>query len=253
MQNSLYLNAAGSLAAQTRMDVAANNIANVDTPGFRRQFAVFQERMAEVWEKPKLTPSWDDVLNDQGGGLFVHEVTYTDEVGTLRSTGNDLDLAIQGQGWFSVEQGGETLYTRAGNFARSADGTLVTADGQSKLLDKNGDPIVVPSSVGEVGVQGNGTIRFDDVPVTQLSVRGSNNYRQFVPTGDNLYRYIGSGTPDVSDATIQQGFLEASTVSPVSEMVNLIRTHRAYESNQRMITQQDQVMGRVVNDVGRIG
>lgn len=254
MQNSMYLNAAGALSAQTRMDVVANNIANADTPGFRRGFAVFQQRLAEVWEAPTLNPSWDDVLNDQGGGLFVHEVTYSQEPGALQQTGSDLDLAIEGDGWFSVGTDGGVLYTRAGNFVRAGDGTVVTAGGHGKLLDEQGKPIVVPATAQRIAVQGDGTVRIDDQPIARIQIRGTMDHRQFTPRGDNFYHYEGTGLPpELSTSAIRQGFLEASTVSSVTEMVNLIRTHRAYESNQRMITQQDQVMARVVNDVGRIG
>ncbi len=253
MQNSVYLNAAGALAAETRMDVIANNIANVDTPGFRRGFSVFQQRLAEVWEAPKLNPAWDQVLNKQGGGLFVHEVTYSDEVGTLTQTDGQLDLAIEGDGWFPIEQDGDVYYTRAGNFSRATDGTIVTASGQGKLLDLEGQPIVVPPTASSISVEGNGQVRFDNAVATRIELKGTLDHRQFALVGDNLYRYFGTGQPDKATSTIRHGFLEGSTVSPVSEMVNLIRTHRAYESNQRMITQQDQVLGRTVNDVGRLG
>ncbi|MCA8960227.1 MAG: flagellar hook-basal body complex protein, partial [Planctomycetes bacterium] len=194
MQNSIYLNAAGAIAAQTRMDVIANNIANADTPGFRRGFAVFQQRLAEVWEPPVLNPSWDDVLNDQGGGLFVHEVTYTNETGPIHQTGSQFDLAIEGDGWFPIESDGEVLYTRAGNFARSADGTIVTADGRGKLLDQEGKPIVLPPAVQRFSVEGDGTVRMDDVPRTRIQVLGTLDHRQFTPRGDNLYRYEGEDT-----------------------------------------------------------
>lgn len=248
----MYLNAAGSLAAETRMDVIANNLANVDTPGFRRGFAVFQQRLAEVWEPPVLQPTFDEVNNRLGGGLFVHETTFSDEIGTITPTDERLDLAIEGEGWFPIEHGDQVLYTRAGNFTRDAEGIVRTANGQGALLDENGERIRIPGDGQWLTIDESGQVRVDDEPIARIRVQGDLDYRQYTPVGENLYRFEGEGEPAPSNATLRQGFLERSSVRPVVEMVNLIRTHRAYEANQRMITQQDQSLGRAVNDVGRI-
>lgn len=248
----MYLNAAGSLAAETRMDVIANNLANVDTPGFRRGFAVFQKRLAEVWEPPVLHPSFDQVLNKQGGGLFVHETTFSDQPGFLSPTEGKLDLAVEGEGWFPIQHGEDVRYTRAGNFMRDAEGLIRTANGQGLLLDENGQGIRVPDETAWLTVDESGQVRVNDEPLTRIAVKGTLDYRQFTPVGENLYRFEGEGQPPEAPGVIRQGFLERSSVQPVVEMVNLIRTHRAYEANQRMITQQDQSLGRAVNDVGRI-
>lgn len=234
------------------MDVIANNLANVDTPGFRRGFAVFQQRLAEVWEPPVLQPTFDQVLNKQGGGLFVHETTYSDVVGSLAPSDERLDLAIEGEGWFPIDHGDEVLYTRAGNFVRDAEGFVRTANGQGLLLDENGEGIQIPRDAQWLNIDTEGRVEVDNTQVARIGVKGTLDYRQFTPVGENLYRFEGEGEPPASSAPIRQGFLERSSVQPVVEMVNLIRTHRAYEANQRMITQQDQSLGRAVNDVGRI-
>ncbi|MEM7166721.1 MAG: flagellar hook-basal body protein [Planctomycetota bacterium] len=247
----IYLNAAGSLASETRIDVLANNLANVDTPGFKRGFAVFQERPTEAYEPPRYDPAPKRVLDELGGGLFVHEVTFDDTIGMVQQTGNTLDLALQGDGWFTVQVGDEQLYTRAGNFAMSPDRFLITADGRGQVLDTSGNPIQLPDQ--EVTVAGDGQISAGGDPIARLWVQGSVDHEHYEPVGDNVFRFFGEGTPQPSDARVLQGSLERSTVQPVQEMVAMIRTFRAYESNQRMITQQDQALGRAVNDVGRVG
>ena len=247
----IYLNSAGSLAAETRIDVLANNLANVDTPGFKRGFAVFQERATEAYEKPRYDPAPRRVLDQLGGGLFVHEVTFDKTLGMTQQTGNTLDLALKGDGWFTVQVGEEQLFTRAGNFTVSPDRFLITADGRGKLLDTNGKPIQLPDETLNVGKDG--TISDGENPVAKLWVQGKVNHHDYHPVGDNFFRFHGEGQPGASDAEVLQGGLERSTVQPVQEMVAMIRTFRAYESNQRMITQQDQALGRAVNDVGRVG
>ena len=251
MQHGIYLNAAGALAAETRLDVIANNLANIDTPGFRKSTVVFQQRLAEALENPGFRgPSPNPVLDRFGGGVLVHEVSYDSGSGALLQTDEPLDLALEGDGWFTVSVGGENRFTRAGNFVRTDDGTLKTAGGEATVLDVKGRPVKLPEGV--FSITEDGTIRSDARRVATLAIRGSVDPGRFVPVGSNLYRYVGDGEPGLATARIKQGFLEQSTVSPVREMVEMIRTFRAYEANQSMIRQQDEAFGRAVNDVGRV-
>ncbi len=252
MQFGLYLSAGGALASQAKQDVIANNIANIDTPGFKRAFAVSQERRTEAREWPRYDPSQRPVLDQIGGGLFIQEVSFDPAMGSLNQTGNSFDVAIEGEGWFTVDRAGQQLFTRAGNFKRNQLGELVTADGQSKVLSKDGNGIMIPD--GNLSVAKDGSVRVDDKLVGQLWVQGQVDYKQFDPQGENLYKHVGEAPLDQNPAfQVRQGSLEASGVNAVQEMVEMIRTYRAYEANQRMITLQDQIMGRVANDVGRTG
>ncbi len=251
MEYGIYKSAAGAMAAEARLDVVANNLANIDTTGFKRQYAVFQQRLTEALEEPRFEPSRNQTLDRLGGGLLVQETTYDRQTGAMNPTGGDLDVAIEREGWFVVARDGEQVYTRAGNFVRSANGTLRTADGLGKVLDVNGAPIQLPGA-GNILIDQAGNILVDDEFVAQLDVRGEVDYRQFIPAGNNLFRYIGSQKPEPATGTVRHQVLENSNVSPVREMVAMIRTFRAYESNQRLITQQDESFGRAVNDVGRL-
>ena len=252
MESGIYLSAAGALAQESRMDVVANNLANVDTPGFRRGYTTFQKRLNESLEEPFYEPSRDPVLDEVAGGIFVHEVSFDERNGSMDQTGGQFHVGLNGDGWFTIARDGETLFTRAGNFIRNGAGRLVTADGRGDVLDVNGKAIQLPSS-GRVLIDEAGTIRVDDLPIAQLAIRGEVDHEKYMPAGDNNYRYVGEGLPEPGTGRVMHGFLEHSTVSSVHEMVALIRTFRAYESNQRMITQQDESFGRAVNDVGRTG
>lgn len=233
------------------MDVVANNLANVDTPGFKRSFAVFQERLNEAKEPPRLEVSRRQILDRVGGGLFVHEVAFDPANGLMQQTGNSLDVALEGDGWFTVAAGDDRLFTRAGNFAKSESGLLVMADGAAQVLDDRGRPIRVPD--GQLAIAEDGQVSVDGEVVAKLWIQGSADPKRYQPVGGNRYALVDGAAPGPAAARVHQGFLERSTVSAVQEMVTLIRTSRAYEANQRMITQQDQALGRVVNDVGRVG
>ncbi len=251
MEYGIYLSAAGALAAESRLDVVANNLANADTPGFKRGYTLFQERLTEAFEPPSYEPSRDSVLDRIGGGLFVHEVAFDRQNGALYRTEGEFDVGLVGEGWFAVRRDGETLYTRAGNFQRGSDGRLRTADASAEVLDIAGKPIELPGA-GLTLIDERGTLFVDDVPIARLALAGG-GAGDFTPAGDNLHRREPGTVAAPATARVMHKFLERSTVSPVEEMVAMIRTFRAYEANQRMILQQDQTLGRAVNDVGRLG
>ena len=251
VDSGIYLSATGAIAAEARLDVIANNLANIETPGFKKSFTLQRERPAEAFEPSRIQYRGRPELDQVGGGLFIQEVRFDATQGGITQTGNDLDAAIQGEGWFGIAQGGETLYTRAGNFRRNAEGTLVTADGQGAVLDAAGGTIQLPA-VGTLEIGRDGTVTADGEPVGQIGVFGTLDPRQFEPEGGTLYRSKNGLLPPAEDFVVRGGMLERSTAEPVREMVKMIHTFRAYETNQRLIAMQDQSLGRAVNDVGRL-
>jgi flagellar basal-body rod protein FlgF len=247
----IYLSAAGALAAEARLDVVANNIANVETPGFKRSFTLVRERPPEAASAGIRGRGRPD-LDALGGGPIVQEIRFDASRGGLRSTGESLDVAIDGDGWFSVDRDGEVLHTRAGNFVRTPDGRLATADGRGFVLDDGGSPIELPA-IGSIDIGEDGTIAVGGETVARLGVVGSLDPDQFQPAGGTLFRRIGPGAAEEAEGfRIRQGMLETSTAEPVREMVRMIHTFRAYETNQRMIALQDESLGRAVRDVGRL-
>ena len=132
MPYGLYISAEGAQAQSRRLEVIANNIANVDTVGFKRDLAVMQSRYAEADQRGIASPG-DGSLNDIGGGVQFHQTVTDFSPGPLRKTGNPTDVALQGDGFFVVEKGQDRMLTRAGNFRLTADGKLVTQQGYSVL------------------------------------------------------------------------------------------------------------------------
>ena len=256
---SLSIAATGMLAQQMNVEVISNNIANVNTTGFKRQRAEFQDLLYQDLlragtnssESGTIVPSGIQI----GLGVKPAAVYRITEQGNISITGNDLDMAINGKGYFPVEMpSGDIGYTRAGAFGRSPDGDLVTPNG---YIVQPG--ITIPTnSVGiSVNAQGqvSATIQGQTAPqiVGQLQLATFANEAGLQAVGDNLFLEttasgIGTlGSPGAAGfGTIQQGALETSNVNVVSEITNLITAQRAYEMNSRVIQASDEMLSSVV-------
>ncbi len=246
----MYLSAAGALIQDARQAIIANNIANASTTGYKSDEASFGQRLTEARARGEAARGAGAVQEDLTGGLALSGVEFSRTQGTLNPTGNPLDLALRGDGFFAVTDGRQVLYTRAGNFALNTKGELVTADGRYKVLGADGKPIRV--GPGDVKVAADGTVQVGGRPSGRLLVAGSLDPALFRKVGGTNFRYVGSGQPAAAKAEVVQGFLEASDVSPVSEMARLIGCQRAYEANMQMARIQDITLGRGVSEAGRV-
>ncbi|MBI4585789.1 MAG: flagellar hook-basal body protein [Planctomycetes bacterium] len=250
MLYGVYLSTAGALAEEARQDVIANNLANVNTTGFKGDTAVFRARLAEALEKSSAAKNRRSPLLDQvGGGLLLDEVSFTGKNGPLDPSSSALDLGLQGDGFFRVSDGVQEFYTRDGRFQRSADGLLVTGDGL-QVLDDRGRPIRIP--LGELRVGERGDLSVDGAALGRLGLSGSLDPRQFEKVGANLYRHRGAGTAPRATPAVRQFYLERSTVSPIQEMVRMIQSQRAYETNVHMIRIQDATLERAANGIAKM-
>lgn len=216
----------------------ANNIANISTTGYRREGVVFAEMV--------------QALSAEGGSVAMTEARgrYTDEVqGTLVETGGTLDLAVEGDGYFTVMTAGGQRLTRAGAFTRDADGTVVNMDGHP-LLDEGGGEIVIPFEARAISVSADGTLSVDGQPAAKLGlVRVADQTRLFREAGV-LFR-ADTEVETVEDGRIVQGFLEQSNVNPVAELARMIEVQRAYESGQKLMDQEDERIRRVITTLGQ--
>jgi len=255
MNLSLYSAATGMEAQQLNLNTIANNLANVNTPGFKRSKIEFQDLL---YQKPR------SVGTESGGGNIVPtgievgngaRVAATAKVftqGQLTSTGEQLDIAIQGDGFFEVQRvDGTIAYTRDGSFKLNANGQVVTADGLPVL--SGFQPI--PAGTTAVSVSESGEVTLSSSSGTQsfrLQLARFSNPAGLRSLGGNLYEETGaSGTPETGNpgelgfGTVMQGYIESSNVNIVEEMVNLIVAQRAYEINSKSIQTSDEMLQNV--------
>jgi flagellar basal-body rod protein FlgG len=243
------------LAQQTNVEVIANNLANMNTTGYKQQRAEFQDLLYQNVEQPGAQSSDSGTLLPSGiqlgAGVRTAAVYRIISQGSLTNTSNPYDLAVNGAGYFRITMpDGTDAYTRAGNFALSPEGQLVTDKGYVVAPG-----IAVPANATQVTVNAQGQVQAT-VPGTttpasvgQLELTRFPNEGGLNAVGDNLFTETpSSGAPQsgvpgsVGYGTIQQGFLEGANVNAVEEMTSLITAQRAYEMNSKVITAADQMM-----------
>lgn len=222
MENSIYLGLSRQMVLQTNMDIVANNIANMNTTGFRGQNPVFEEYLSD----PRYA---DDPLS------FVYDYGQYQMTtqGSFERTDNPFNVALNGPGYMGVEMpDGETAYTRDGNFQKTADGTLVNSAGLSIL--GSGGPIVIPANATEITIDEQGVVSDQNGPIAQLMIVEFENVQELEPAGHNLYTTDSDSAP-AENTIAAQGFLESSNVQPVVEMTRMIEILRDFQSTQRLL------------------
>ncbi|MBB5685262.1 flagellar basal-body rod protein FlgG [Sphingobium boeckii] len=252
---SLSISATGMLAQQTNVDVISNNIANMNTTAFKRQRAEFQDLLYQQVSRPGATTSADGTRVPSGiqigAGVRTGGVYRIVEQGAFTKTDATYDIAVDGKGYFRIElPNGETAYTRAGSFQPSDQGELVTNDGyrvQPGIIVPQGAIDVVISKTGEVQVKLADQVEMQTIG--QLEIATFVNEAGLEAIGSNmLLETSASGQPTVAlpgepgFGTLNQGFLEASNVNPVSEITALISAQRAYEMNSRVVKTADEML-----------
>ena len=257
---SLSIAATGMSAQEQNIEVIANNIANINTTGFKRSRAEFTDLIYQTERLAGVSSRGRDATVPEGAqiglGVRTAAIRPVNIQGSLTSTGNTFDLAVNGLGYFQVTTpAGETVYTRDGAFSTNASGQMVTTDGF--LVSP---AITVPTTATAITVSQSGqvsaTIPGQQNPQTlgQLTLANFVNPAGLIALGNNLFQESaasGSATVGVpaesSYGVIQQGYLEASNVDPVSEITNLISAQRAYEMNSKVIQAADQMSSTISN------
>jgi flagellar basal-body rod protein FlgF len=231
------------------MNVIANNIANVDTTGFRRQGAVFSEYVMQLdtQRKPN-TASIGNIHSVSIGRAAAHFDDFSS--GALNRTGGTYDLAIDGPGFFLIGTPDGEFLSTAGRFLTDRDGTLITADGHS-VLDEAGSVIQIPPDAGLVAIGGDGSISADGNPLGKIGVVTA-PAQSLTRVGDNLWRIRnGVGYEAHENPKILQGFLEGSNVNPIIEIARMIEVQRAYEAGQKLLEIEDERIGKTVRTIGQ--
>ena len=257
MIRSLWISKTGLEAQQVQMDVIANNLANVSTTGFKRSRAVFEDLLYQTLRQPGAQSSQQTQVPSGlqiGTGVRPVAAERIQTQGNLQQTGNKLDMAIQGAGFFQILMpDGTTGYTRDGSFQSDSQGQLVTASGYPVQ-----PAVTIPANAISVSVGGDGTITVTQPGVTAPVQIGSMQLAVFVnpaglqSMGENLYvETASSGTPSTNvpglngAGLLNQGYVETSNVNVVEELVNMIQTQRAYEINSKAISTSDQMLQKL--------
>jgi len=246
----LYLSASGIAANSYRQDVIANNLANSETSGFKRDVPSFKQRLTAAQENRKPGDWSDPKLEGMGGGLLGMPNHIDFSQGSMEQTGSPEDVAIQGEGFFAVQQNGKTLLTRDGRFTVNNAGQLSTSSGQ-QVLDANRQPITLNPGA-TVTINPDGQITQDGQAVARLGVFNVADKSTLTKVGSNLLEPADANALQPSDSRVRSEFREQSNVDPATEMAELMDTQRQIEANANMIQAQDSTLKLCVNSVGKI-
>ncbi len=314
MWRGLYTAATGMITEMKRTDVIANNLANAATTGYKRDKAIHREFEAMLirryydhedgglvgmepnaqtdygtnniditrYKQFDADPFYRPNIGRLGMGDYIDEIAVDRTQGALETTGNELDLAIGGDGFFTIQSPQGIRYTRNGAFFRNAQGFIQDIRGYN-LLDAQGQPIQIPRDMfnkdiivtddGGIYVKGDDTEQWEEDPI-QTITNGDQGNRQLLTQiqivnfpdrlalqkqGDNLFYPVADADGNIAqpvaseNAVVIQGALEKSNVQIVREMVELIHNHRMYEANSKAVTTQDTMLDKSVNEVGSVG
>lgn len=251
----LWLSAAGVQTNSYRQDVIANNLANSETVGFKRDLALFQARRTEAQDRGGMPGTSDPMLEGLGGGVFAYPTQVDPSQGEMEPTGNNLDVAIEGRGFFTVNDNGQMRLTRDGRFVVNRAGHLALANAAGQeVLDNKGKPITLdPLAIGtKTSIGRFGEITQNDRPVARLGVVDVPDYSKLQKRGGTMLSYPEEGAFTPASGVLHSTFVERGNVEPATELGQLMDAQRQLEANANMIRYQDQTLQRLCNDVGKI-
>jgi flagellar basal-body rod protein FlgG len=258
----LYIAASGGTKQLKKLDILSNNIANINTQGFKKDMLIYEE---------KTTPFRQNSLNGydantfnpfQGSDSAVSYVQVTQsmtnyEQGSLIKTDNPLDVAIEGQGFFVVNTPNGDRYTRNGNFHLDGSGQLVDQKGNS-IITKGEEPILIPFGTKQITINQDGSIlggtEIDQESLGQLKIVNFNNPHGLIKEGEGFYKIKDSSIKEIliNDAKVLQGFIENSNANAIHEMTQMIETVRQLEAYQKLIQSIDEADDQSVNSLAQV-
>lgn len=261
MVRGLYTAWTGMINEQKRLDVISNNMANADTTGYKKQGVTSQSFDDELTIRIHDNNQYNRnkvAIGNMNLGVKIGETYHDFSQGSLRETGNTYDLALSGDGFFTIQTTNKqgvtsTKYTRDGSFTVTTDGYLVTRDGDY-VLDTNGNRIQIPGAqtANNVAFDAGGNVLVDGQQVATLGIAGFANPQALLLYGENMYEPTAAAGLQAGTATVNQGYLEMSNTNVIEEMVDMITITRAYEAGQKMIQTVDGTLEKAVNEIGRV-
>ena len=259
MQQSMYSALFGALTSEHRVNNIANNLANVNTTGYKRDVLAFQDTFWKFAHDTVMEP----IANVRSEKLFPEPqhmarvriaTAKTDfSQGSMKFTGNPLDVSLHGDGFFKVNNGEEELFTRSGHFVSDNNGMLVTPNGWP-VLGEGGAEIVIPAGTRNVQIGVNGSIYADEALVGQLQVSTVDDLTALQKVGQNAYRIrpnSGAAEQAPESISVEQGYLETANVEVVYEMVNMIEANRQFEAYQKVMQTTDTMDKDAISRIGK--
>ena len=238
MDNAIYATLTRQSGLMKEMGVVANNIANANTTGFRREGVIFAEHLSALDRRGETL----SMAHARGRPIDLRQ-------GVLTQTNGSFDLAIEGEGYFALETPDGLRLSRAGAFIPSPEGELMTAEGY-RLLDVGQAPVLIPPGASAVSVGTDGTMSANGIPFGQIGLFGQPEGTQLTHQGGTLFQLDADPEP-LEEARIRQGFLEESNVDPVFEITRMIEVQRAYELGQSFLDREDQRIRNVITAMTR--
>lgn len=237
MENTLFIGLSRQLVARRQMDVIANNLANVSSPGYKSEQMMFAEHVKAVDRFTTLT--------------FVRDIAVARNYGPgeLQHTDNPLDLAIKGDGWFEVEVGESLRYTRNGHFELNSDGVLVNTSGHAVQSAKGG-PIVFSPGDSNIVIASDGTVTAAGVARGKINIATFDDMQSLRKISGNLYS-TSEEPKKATDFSVLQGMLEKSNVQPIMEVTRMIDTLRGYQSTQKLLDQEHERQRKTIEKLTR--
>ncbi|WP_232493716.1 flagellar hook-basal body complex protein [Novosphingobium kaempferiae] len=234
-------------ALRRQLDVAANNMANVSTPGYKREQALFHEYVETAQQAPVQDARKTSYVLDYGA---VHDIAQ----GAFQSTGNPLDVMIEGPGYLNVEMpDGSTGYTRAGFIKILDSGELATSGGQ-RLLDENGRPIAVPvDQLAQLKITADGTVMAGEDAVGRIAVTGFTDENLLEARGDGMLAGTGGTLLTAAQTKLRSGGVEASNVEAISETTHMVEILRSYQTSQRLSSDLADMRRRAIDRLSKLG
>jgi flagellar basal-body rod protein FlgF len=250
MSDGIYVALSGAIGRSRQLESVANNLANLETSGFRRMEPAFSEYLsrastAQAGQAPDaILPAGREVPTDRAL-VVVGTAAESQRPGVLHETGAPLDLALDGEGYFVLQTPAGPRYTRDGHFRRGP-GEVLTAEDGSPVLGQRGAPIQLPN--GTITITPDGTVRHGDSAIDRLRLVRFQPEAALQREGGNRYQTAATSVP--AEAAVRQGLLEASNVQPLNELVTMIEVQRSFEALQQAILSYREIDARA-NDVGK--
>ncbi len=250
MLYGLYVSAAGAMANSYRQEVATNNLANVNTVGFKSDLALLTARRTEASQSGQ-QHSTAALLEGIGGGTYAlpNRVLYNQ--GPLSQTDRKFDLALNGEGFFQVQKNNQTYYTRDGRFGTNPQNQLVTATGQNPVLDNQGRPIVIDPATA-VDINAAGLVSQNGEIIGQLGIVDFEDKAVLRKQGENLFFTDDIAGRLPSSAMVSQGYIEESDVNAIDQQVKLMKYLQLFQMNTAMLKIQDRTLELAVSQIAKI-